>query len=124
MVAQLVWAPERLTAAIEKAYLESLVRAEADAKAHSPDPDKAGVELAGNALKPTGLGGVFERGRRGGQTVKPKNAQALKLPGGTFAAFIREGAMAPKPFIHPAAARWANGGFQSTARASLAASGY
>ena len=124
MTANFHWFPERLTAAIEKAFLESLVRAEADAKAHSPDPDKAGVELAGNALRPTGLGGVFEKGRRGGQTVKPKNAQALKLPGGVFAAVVREGAMAPKPFIHPTGIWWANGGFQSTARASLASQGY
>jgi|SRR6266566_4118898 len=124
MTATFVWAPERLTAAIEKAYLESLVRAAADANANSPEADLAGVRLEGNALVPTGLGMIFERGRRGGQTVTPKTAQALKLPGGLFAAAIKEGAMAPKPFIHPAAARWANGGFQSTARASLASEGF
>ena len=120
----LIWAPERLNAAIERAYLESLVRAEADAKANSPDPDKAGVRLEGNALVPSGLGTVFEEGRQGGYDIAPKNAQALKLPGGTFAAFVKGGAMAPKPFIHPAASRWANGGFQSTARATLASQGF
>jgi hypothetical protein len=124
MPASFIWAPERLNAAIERAYLESLVRAEADAKAHSPDPDKAGVRLEGNALVPTGLGTVFEEGRQGGYEIKPKSAQALKLPGGIFAEVVRGGAMAPKPFIHPAATRWANGGFQSTAKASLAASGF
>ena len=124
MTATLAWFPERLTAAIEKAYLESLVRAEADAKAHSPDPDKAGVRLEGNVLVPTGLGTVFEKGRRGGYSITPKNAMALKLPGGTFAEFVRGGPMAAKPFIHPAANRWANGGFQSTARASLASQGF
>jgi hypothetical protein len=123
MTGTLVWAPERLTAAIERAYLESLVRAEADAKAHSPDPDKAGVRLEGNTLVPSGLGTVFEEGRQGGYEIKPKG-QALKLPGGQFAAVVRGGAMAPKPFIHPAAARWANGGFQSTARATLASQGF
>ena len=123
-MSQLIWAPEALNAAIGRAYLESLARAEADAKAHSPDPDKAGAVLVGNALKATGLGPVFEGGRRGGKLIQPKNAQALALPGGTFAAFVRQGPMRPKPYIHPAAVRWANGGFQSTARTTLAAAGY
>jgi hypothetical protein len=119
----LIWAPERLNAAIERAYLESLLRAEADAKANSPDPDKAGVRLEGNTLVPSGLGTVFEEGRQGGYEIKPKG-QALKLSSGQFAAAVRGGAMAPKPFIHPAAVRWANGGFQSTARATLASQGF
>lgn len=118
------WYPERLTAAIERAYLESLVKAEADAKAHSPDPDKAGVVLEGTALRGTGLATVFEHGRRGGYEIQPRNALALKLPGGSFAEFVTGGAMAPEPFIGPAASRWANGGFQETARASLAAQGF
>ena len=124
MTASFVWAPERLTAAIERAYLESLIRAEADAKAHSPDPDKAGVRLEGNALVPSGLGTVFEEGRAGGYDISPKDKLAIKFPSGDFATFAKGGAMAPKPFIHPAAARWANGGFQSTAKVTLASQGF
>jgi hypothetical protein len=81
------------------------------------------VELRGNVLAPTDLGGIFEKGRRGGETILPKNALALKIGDG-FAASAIEGPMAPKPYIGPAAVRWANGGFQSTARASLAAQGF
>jgi hypothetical protein len=120
----LIWAPEGLNAAIERAYLESLAVAAADAKANSPDPDKVGVVLEGNVLKGTGLAGVFEGGRRGGYSIRPKNAQALKVGPDQFAAAVTGGPMAAKPFIHPAAMRWANGGFQNTARVNLAASGY
>lgn len=119
----LVWAPERLNAAIAQAYKESLLVAEADAKATSPDPDKAGAELVGTALSATGLGGVFEQGRHGGYPIAPKNALALKIGSG-FAASAVGGPMAPKPYIGPAALRWANGGFQSVARASLATQGF
>jgi hypothetical protein len=123
MTGSFQWFPERLNAAINRAYAESLVRAEADAKANSPDPDKAGVVLAGNALVPTGLGTVFEKGRHGGYDIAPTHAQALKIGTG-FAAFAKGGPMAAKPYIRPAAYRWANGGFQSTARATLASAGY
>jgi hypothetical protein len=124
MTGTFVWAPERLNAAILRAYEESLVRAAVDAKAHSPDPDKAGVELVGNTLKPTGLGTVFEQGRRGGYDIQPKDKLAIKFPDGSFATFAKGGAMAAKPYLGPAGVRWANGGFQSTARASLASQGF
>jgi hypothetical protein len=119
----LYWNPAPLTAALEQAYIESLPRAVADAKAHSPS-SKAGVELVGNTLHGTGLAGVFEGGRRGGYAIQPKAKKALKLGSDEFAAAVTGGPMAAEPFIHPAGIRWANGGFQSTARATLAARGF
>jgi hypothetical protein len=117
------WYPERLNAAIAEAYKESLLVAEADAKATSPDPDKAGATLVGTALAPTGLGGVFEKGRRGGYAIAPTHSQALRIGTG-FAEFATGGPMAPKPYIGPAAQRWAAEEFQAVARARLAASGF
>jgi hypothetical protein len=111
-----------LNSAINRAYAESLVRAEADAKANSPS-SKAGVSLVGNSLVPTGLGTVFEKGRHGGYDIAPTHAQALKIGTG-FAAFAKGGPMAAEPYIRPAAYRWANGGFQSTARVTLASAGF
>jgi len=117
-----VWNPAALNAAILRAYEASMVRARDDAQSHSPT-SKAGVELRGNSLVPTGLGTVFEKGRAGGYEIAPLG-RALKFPNGTFAAFARGGPMRPEPYIGPAASRWATGGFHSTARATLAASGF
>ena len=123
MTGSVQWFPERLNAAIAEAYKASLAVALEDANATSPDPDKAGAKLVGNALAPTGLGTVFEQGRQGGYDIAPTHAQALKIGTG-FAAFATGGSMAPKPYLGPAAQRWATEGFQATARARLAASGF
>jgi hypothetical protein len=117
------WYAERLNAGIAKAYENSMVVALGEAQAAAPS-SLAGAELIGNALKATGIGPVFEEGRRGGYEIKPKDALALKFPSGTFAEFATGGAMAPEPYIWPTAVRWANETFPTVARAELAAQGF
>lgn len=118
----LYWNPAPLNAAIARAYAASLQAAEADAKAHAPS-SRAGVELQGTSLTPRDLGTVFEVGRKGGYDIAPLG-QALRFPNGTFAAFAKGGPMSARPFIRPAAERWARGGFHAAARPTLAASGF
>jgi hypothetical protein len=68
---------------------------------------------------------VFEKGRRGGYDIEPKNKK--DLGGGRLGhplSGTKGGPMAPKPYIHPAAARWARAGYQASARRTLAAGGF
>lgn len=115
--------PARLTAAVEHAYEVSLEAARDDAEASAPTP-KAGVELQDNTLVATGLGPVFEHGRRGGYDIAPRDKLALRFPDGSFATMVRGGAMSPEPYIGPAAERWATGGFQAVARDELGSQGF
>lgn len=121
------WYPERLNAAIASGFKASLAEAEALARAKSPS-SKAGVRLVPKGttaatLEPTGLGGIFEKGRKGGELIQPIKKQALKVGSG-FAAYVTEGPMAPDPYIRPAATEWANGIAQAQMRATLAGAGF
>jgi hypothetical protein len=120
--------PQRLTATIDSAFRESLKVAAADAEAHSGS-SKAGakaeqVGLSVARLVPTGpIGAIQEKGA-GPHAIAPRGT-ALRLADGTFVSgTVQHPGRAAKPYIRPAASRWANGGFQSTARAQLAARGF
>lgn len=122
------WFPERLNAAIARAYAESLKVAGADANAHSGSA-KAGakaVQTGANSgmLVPTGpIGAIQEKGARPHEE-EAKNG-IFRLANGDFVTGpIHHPGRGAKPYIHPAAERWASGGFQGTARVTLGASGF
>jgi len=121
--------PTRLTAAVLESLPVSLKLAEADARAHVPSERMADVESGMSSplsgwLRPTGLGHVFEKGRKGGYLIEPKRSTALKFRGGEYYAEATGGAMAPRPYVGPAAAKWASGGYQAAARATLRMRGF
>lgn len=125
----LLWYPERLNAAIAVAYAASLREAQADAAAHSPSAT-AGVEVQQTsattaALKPTGLGAIFEEGARPHE-IDPDPGGVLYLRSLKIVVSgpVRHPGSPPKPYLGPAAARWAAGGFQATARATLRTQGF
>lgn len=83
------------------------------------------VAGTGATLRPSGkLGHIFEYGRRGGYPINPKSKKALAWGNGQFfSASAVGGAMRPYPYVRPAAAWWASGGYNEVARAVLSAEG-
>jgi hypothetical protein len=121
------WYPERLTAAIYRAYAESLKVAGADAEAHSGS-SKAGARAVQTgattgSLVPTGpIGAIQEKGA-GPHTIAGRGV--LRLANGDFVTGpVQHPGRPAKPYIRPAAQRWASGGFQGVAKANLAGSGF
>jgi hypothetical protein len=124
-----IWAPQRLIASIYAAFPPSVVVAAAEANMKAPS-HKAGAiaEIHGpghGGIRPTGLGVVFEHGRKGGYDIEPKTKKDLggKRLGHPLGN-VTGGPMRPRPYIHPAAVRWAQGGYQAQARRTLAATGF
>lgn len=148
------WNPAHLNAAIVSAFPQSVAIAVADAKRNAHPSDKAGATGKVTSpttayMKPTGLGFVFEQGRRGGYEINPglvlglrssrrrgrtsytvrfgrTQTQALKFTQGDggFAARVIGGAMTARPYVGPAAERWARGGYQVVAKRALATKGF
>ena len=145
------WDPSGLNGALASAFKASVALAVTDAKAHTPSERMAGATGRVTSpttayLKPTGLGHVFEKGRRGGYLIRPRGvsggsqrgrrsgfrvsakrggAQALKFrDGGGYAFEVTGGNMAPKPYVGPAGVRWAKGGYQTVARVALIEKGF
>lgn len=128
MTSSVQWFPERLTATIQAGFRASWADALKLAVAQTPAPGKAGAVLrptgsVSAALEPTGIGGIFEHGRRGGYEIQPIRKQALKIGTG-FAAYATGGPMRPDPYIGPAASEWASGIAQARMRAFLAGAGF
>lgn len=122
------WYPQRLSAAIAEAFRASLAEVAADAKATSPS-SKAGAEVVQTgstsaALRPTGLGPIFEEGARPHEIDPHHGLLYLSNLGAFVSGPVHHPGSPPKPYIHPAAARWAAGGFQTVARGSLASQGF
>lgn len=122
------WFPEPLTAACLRGFQASLPAVAADASANSPDPDQAGAVVVPTGptsavLKPTGLGPIFEEGARPHDITGTKGF--LYLGNGQFVSgTVHHPGSAPKPYLGPAAQRWANGECQAAMRVSCAASGF
>lgn len=123
----LIWHPEALNAAIARAYAESLKVAGRDAGAHSGSA-KAGAKAVQTGpttgmLVPTGeLGAIQEEGARPHEET---SSGIFRLANGDFVTGpIHHPGRGAKPYLRPAAARWASGGFQGTAKATLAGSGF
>ena len=121
------WFPQRLNAAISTSFTVSLAKVAEDANAHSWSKSGAVVRPTGEnqaVLSPTGLGAIEEKGARPHEIdVGSKGFLAFK-DGGFSSGPVQHPGMAAEPFLRPAAARWANGGYQSTARGVLAAGGF
>jgi len=121
------WFPERLNAALAVSFKASLAEVAADANATSPS-SKAGATVVPTGettaqLKPTGIGAIFEEGAKPHEETGTKGY--LYLGGGRYVeGTIHHPGSPPKPYLGPAAARWANGGYQNTARATLASQGF
>jgi hypothetical protein len=104
----LSWHPEILNAKLHAAAQVAFREVEAAAEAKNPAKTKIKVSLhsAGDvaSVSASGLGKVFEFGRRGGYPIEPKGL-ALKFRGGGFArGTVPGGAMGAEPFLRPAAA--------------------
>jgi hypothetical protein len=116
------WFPELLTARLLGAFGVSTEVAAADALANRPSKSRIGVHanVGGETatIEGTGLAAVFEHGRRGGYDIQPKG-QALKFPGGGFAASAKGGPMRAQPFLGPAILRWSHTYYQDAARRAL-----
>jgi hypothetical protein len=145
--------PSRLNLALASAFGASVRVAVADAKATSPSKKMAGARGRATSategyIAPTGLGHVFEKGRKGGYTIAPggvgglsssrrsasgvrkgfkrgEKRQALKFrDGGGYAASAIGGPMPPRPYLQPAGARWALSGYNTVARRALQTRGF
>jgi hypothetical protein len=121
--------PARLNAQIAAGFRKSIGVAALDAKANSPSPVKAGAKaiVAGSsgAIVGTGpLAGVFEKGARQ-HTIGPVKKKALFGGYGhpVSVPVLHPGSRA-KPYLGPAAGRWARGGAQLTMRAQLLSGGF
>jgi hypothetical protein len=76
------------------------------------------------ALKPTGIGAIMEEGASPHEIEPTKGYLYLKGRNVFVSVAVHHPGSPAKPYLSPAAARWANGGFQSTARVSLASGGF
>lgn len=123
-----IWHPQALNAAIERAYAGSLRIAAADADAHSGSGEAGATAIQTSAtmgvLHPTGrLGAIQEVGARPHEEVS--SSGIFRLANGDFVTGpIHHPGRGAKPYIRPAAGRWTSGGFQATARAILAGRGF
>lgn len=125
----LLWYPERLNLAILSSFQVSMGVVEADAAAGGSA--NAGAELTHTGptsatLTPTGSAGVFEEEGAAPHIIEPKAGGVLylrELDIFTSAPVHHPGREA-RPYLHPAAARWAHGGYQATARGVLNAQGF
>lgn len=122
------WFPQGLNAALLRGFEASLPRAAADANANATAKEAGATVVqtgpTSAALKPTGIGAIMEEGAKP-HVIEPKKGYLYFKGRNVFVSVaVNHPGSPPKPYLSPAAARWANGGFQSTARASLAGSGY
>ena len=128
MTSRVQWFPERLNATILTSFQASLAPVAADANANSPS-SKAGatVEPTGPTsaeLKPTGIGAVFEEGAAPHEIEPKKGYLYLKGRNVFVSVAVHHPGSAPKPYLRPAAARWAAGGYNATARGVMAGGGF
>jgi hypothetical protein len=125
----LAWYPQvTLTPAIMRGFEASLARVAAEANAAAPAKE-AGATIKQTSpntavLEPTGIGAIMEEGAKPHTIAPTKGYLYLKGRNVYVSAEVHHPGSPAKPYLRPAAARWANGGFQSTARVSLAASGF
>lgn len=122
------WFPQPLTAAITRSFSASLASVAADANANATAKEAGAVVVQTGpnsaALKPTGIGAIMEEGAAPHVIEPTKGYLYLKGRNVFVSVAVSHPGSPPKPYLRPAAARWANGGFQATARASLAAGGF
>ena len=142
----MTWNATPLNSALKRAFLASVKAAERVASARNPAPSRikvsSYVDFTRNIGFVRGRGGlahIFEGGRAGGYPIQP-GLKSTTAKGGSVKAgkgsniaikFVRGdggfyrgpgflgGPMAARPYIAPAAAWWANGGFHSYAGAAL-----
>jgi hypothetical protein len=122
------WFPQGLNAAILRGFEGSLARVAADANATSPAKEAgAAIRQTGPTqaeLTPTGIGAIMEEGAKP-HVIEPKKGYLYLKGQNVFVSVeVHHPGSPAKPYLGPAARRWAQGGFQSTAKVSLAASGY
>jgi len=122
------WYPQGLNAAIQRGFEASLARVAAEANATAPAKEAgATIKQTGPnsaVLSPTGIGAIMEEGAKPHVIEPTKGYLYLKGRNVFVSVAVHHPGSPPKPYLGPAASRWANGGFQSTARVSLAAGGY
>lgn len=124
----LQWFPQGLNAAIQRGFEASLPRAAVDAEAHSPSKEAGAIVVqtgpTSAALKPTGKGAIFEEGAKPHVIEPTKGYLYFKGENRYVSVAVHHPGSPAMPYLGPAAARWAGGGFQATARLSLAAGGF
>lgn len=122
------WSTVGLKSAISRGFEASLARVAADAEAHATAKEAGATIRQTSAttasLQPTGIGAIMEEGAKPHVIAPTKGYLYLKGAAVFVSVAVDHPGSPPKPYLAPAAQRWANGGFQSTARASLAGSGY
>lgn len=120
--------PERLDAAILRAFSASLVEAAAEANVRSGTPEATAVAVQTGAtsgvLRATGrIGAIREAGAARHEI--PVRKGFLYIGNGRFtSAPVHHPGSAAHPYVAPTAAHWANGGFQRTAAITLRSSGF
>lgn len=124
----LQWYPERLTASAIRGFQVSLAAVAADANATSPTPlAGATVKPTGPTsavLEPTGIGAILEEGAKPHTIPARKGYLYLKGENRFVSVEVHHPGSPPKPYLGPAAQRWASGECQAAMRASLAAGGF
>ena len=122
------WFPQGLNAAIQRGFEGSLARVAADANATSPAKEAGATIIqtgpTSAALKPTGIGAIMEEGAKPHEIAPTKGYLYLKGRNVFVSVAVHHPGSPAKPYLGPAAQRWALGGCQSTMRVSLAAGGY
>lgn len=120
--------PERLNLAIVASFQASLGVLLADAMSGGSANAGATVVPTGPTsahLAPTGIGAIVEEGADP-HIIEPKAGGVLYLR--ELDVFVsgpvHHPGRAAAPYLHPAAARWANGGYQATARGVLNSQGF
>jgi hypothetical protein len=146
------WDPRRLNANLLSAYGQSIADARLVAIASSPAPRKAGARIVRTGptsarLGTTGLGHIFELGRKGGYVIQPglktvrrrvqggsrfqREAAGVRGGSGKIAlrftrgdgGFARGGVIGgpqrATPYINPTAGTWARILYQRRARAAI-----
>lgn len=125
---EFLWYPEKLNIAIAASFQASLAPVLADAERGGST--NAGATIVPTSavsahLAPTGIGAIVEEGAKP-HRIEPKAGGVLYLK--ELDIFVSGGidhpGRAAEPYLHPAAERWAHGGYNATANVTLNGFGF